>query len=96
MKKTLKLRQFPRLNPPPVGRRTRASDLVRQTFQAYNAARLREAANLLTGKMLPRDGLVGVSLTGALTPAGLGRSCLIPLIKAGFIDWIVKIGRAHV
>ena len=54
--------------------------------------------------MLPRDGLVGVSLTGALTPAGLGRSCLIPLIKAGFIDWIVttganlyhEIGRAHV
>ena len=42
--------------------------------------------------MLPRDGLVGVSLTGALTPAGLGRSCLIPLIKAGFIDWIVTTG----
>ena len=28
---------------------------------------------------------------GALTPAGLGCSCLIPLIKAGFVDWIVSV-----
>ena len=26
------------------------------------------------------------------TPAGLGMSCLIPLIKAGFVDWIVSTG----
>jgi deoxyhypusine synthase len=31
-------------------------------------------------------------LTGALTPAGLGISALIPLIKAGFIDWIISTG----
>jgi deoxyhypusine synthase len=31
-------------------------------------------------------------LTGALTPAGLGKSCLIPLMKAGFVDWIVSTG----
>jgi deoxyhypusine synthase len=42
--------------------------------------------------MLPRNGLIGVSLTGALVPAGLGKSCLIPLIKAGFIDWIITTG----
>jgi deoxyhypusine synthase len=35
---------------------------------------------------------IGVSLTGALTPAGLGMSALIPLIEAGFIDWIVSTG----
>ncbi|MCI0538412.1 MAG: deoxyhypusine synthase, partial [Verrucomicrobiales bacterium] len=28
----------------------------------------------------------------ALTPAGLGKSCLIPLMKAGFVDWIVSTG----
>jgi deoxyhypusine synthase len=33
-----------------------------------------------------------MSLTGALTPAGLGKSCLIPLMKAGFVDWIVSTG----
>ncbi len=29
---------------------------------------------------------------GALTPAGLGMSCLVPLVEAGFIDWIVSTG----
>ncbi len=42
--------------------------------------------------MLPRNGYIGMSLTGALTPAGLGKSCLIPLMKAGFVDWIVSTG----
>ena len=42
--------------------------------------------------MLEPDVTVGLSLTGALTPAGLGISALIPLIKAGFIDWIISTG----
>ncbi len=93
MKKTQsKFQRFSRLDPKPIARGVRASDLVAGTFQAYNAARLREAAELFTRKMLPRDGLVGVSITGALTPAGLGKSCLIPLIKAGFIDWMITTG----
>ncbi len=33
-----------------------------------------------------------MTLTGALTPAGLGRSCLIPLIEAGVIDWMISTG----
>src|SRR5438094_5466446 len=42
--------------------------------------------------MLPNDGFIGMSLTGALTPAGLGKSCIIPLMRAGFVDWIVSTG----
>src|SRR3989454_9284272 len=42
--------------------------------------------------MLEPDVTVGITLTGALTPAGLGMSALIPLIKAGFIDWIISTG----
>src|SRR6202790_5085242 len=42
--------------------------------------------------MLAADALVGLSLSGALTPAGLGISCLVPLVEAGFIDWIVSTG----
>jgi deoxyhypusine synthase len=67
-------------------------DLVDSTFVAYNAARLREACWLYTRKMLDPDVTVGVTITGALTPAGLGMSALIPLIKAGFIDWIISTG----
>jgi deoxyhypusine synthase len=41
---------------------------------------------------LADDATVGLSLSGALTPAGLGISCLVPLLEAGFIDWIVSTG----
>jgi deoxyhypusine synthase len=68
------------------------SAMMRETFLAYNAARLREGCQLFTEKMLERDVTVGLSLAGALTPAGLGCSCVIPLIKAGFVDWIVATG----
>lgn len=69
-----------------------AVELIEETFLAYNAGRLREACRLFTRKMLEPDVTVGLSITGALTPAGLGMSSLIPLIEAGFIDWIVSTG----
>jgi len=67
-------------------------DLMEEAFLAYNAARLREGCELFTQKMLEPDVTVGMSLAGALTPAGLGCSCIVPLIKAGFVDWIVSTG----
>ena len=66
--------------------------LIEETFQAYNSGRLREACQLYADKMLEQDVTVGLTLTGALTPAGLGMSCLIPLIEAGFVDWIISTG----
>jgi deoxyhypusine synthase len=69
-----------------------AADLIDGTFLAYNAARLREACQLYTQKMLEPDVTVGLTLTGALTPAGLGMAALIPLIEAGFVDWIISTG----
>ncbi|MCL5408490.1 MAG: deoxyhypusine synthase [Candidatus Omnitrophica bacterium] len=67
-------------------------DIIDNTFLAYNSARLKEAAKLFTEKMLENDVTVGMSLAGALTPAGIGCSCIIPLINAGFVDWIVATG----
>jgi len=90
--RTAKFAAYPRLNPPAIVKNISAADLIDHAFLAYNAGRLREAAKLLAEKMLPDDGFIGLSLTGALTPAGLGKSCLIPLMKAGFIDWIVSTG----
>jgi deoxyhypusine synthase len=66
--------------------------LVDGYFQAYNAGRLAEACQLFTGRMLEKDVTVGMSLTGALTPAGLGGTCVVPLIENGFVDWIVSTG----
>ena len=87
-----KFASYPRLNPLGVGRNITVADAIDQCFLAYNGGRLREAAQLLAKKMLPDNGYVGMSLTGALTPAGLGKSCLIPLMKAGFVDWIISTG----
>lgn len=69
-----------------------AKDLIEETFLAYNAARLREACKVFTQKMLADNVTIGMSLTGALTPAGIGRSCIIPLMRAGFVDWIISTG----
>jgi deoxyhypusine synthase len=67
-------------------------DLVDHTYMSYNAGRLREGCQLFVERMLNEDVTVGISLTGALTPAGIGMSCLIPLMQAGFIDWMVSTG----
>jgi len=81
-----------RIMPKPITGREKFVDLIDETFLAYNAARLREGCELFVTKMLARDVTVGMSLAGALTPAGLGCSSVIPLIKAGFVDWIVATG----
>jgi deoxyhypusine synthase len=85
-------KQFPRLLPTPAEKNMSVADLIDGTFKAYNGARLAEACRLFSNKMLAGEGTVGMSLTGALTPAGLGKSCLVPLLKAGFVDWIISTG----
>jgi deoxyhypusine synthase len=78
--------------PRPIPKDVSVTNLVDNYFQAYNAGRLREACHLFTEKILAPDGTVGMSISGALTPAGLGGSCIVPLMKAGFIDWLVSTG----
>ena len=81
-----------RIDPPPVAAGMSAADLIDATFLAYNGGRLREGCRLFAEKMLKDTGTVGLALSGALTPAGLGMSCLVPLVEAGFVDWIVSTG----
>jgi deoxyhypusine synthase len=78
--------------PKPMTKGMSVTDIVDNYFQAYNAGRLNEACNLYVDKMLNGDVTVGLSITGALTPAGLGGSCIVPLIESGFVDWIVSTG----
>lgn len=80
------------IQPHPIEPGAGAADLVENAFLAYNAGRLREACELFARRMLEEDVVVGVSLSGAMTPAGLGMTCLIPLVEAGFVDWIVSTG----
>lgn len=88
----LKWLSGPRINPEPIGKGVGAADLIDGAFLAYNAGRLQKAGRLYVEKMLAPEVIVGLTLTGALTPAGLGRSVIIPLMRAGFVDWIVSTG----
>jgi len=82
----------PRIDPTPLSGRETVAELVDNAFLAYNAGRLAEGCRLYTEVMLEDDVTVGMSLTGAMTPAGLGMSTIIPLLEVGFIDWIVSTG----
>jgi deoxyhypusine synthase len=81
-----------RIDPPALTAESTVTQVLEEAFLSYNAGRLREACRLFAAKMLDKDVVVGLSLSGALTPAGLGGSCLVPLVEAGFIDWIVSTG----
>ncbi len=81
-----------RISPTAITGRETVAELIDNAFLAYNAGRLREACRLFTEKMLTEDATVGMSLTGAMTPAGLGMSTILPLIEAGFVDWMVSTG----
>jgi len=80
------------ISPEPIRKGLSVSDLIDRCFTAYNAARIREICELYVKKIARPDVVVGMSFAGALTPAGLGMSCLIPLIERGLVDWIVTTG----
>ncbi len=80
------------ISPQPIRGNESVVQLMENAFLAYNAGRLREGSQLFAERMLEDDVTVAMSLTGAMTPAGIGMSCVIPLIEAGFVDWIVSTG----
>lgn len=81
-----------KLDPRPIGTNTSVCELVDNFLLAYNAGRLREACHLFARKIAQPDVTIGVTLSGALTPTGLGMAALVPLIRAGLIDWVVSTG----
>jgi deoxyhypusine synthase len=81
-----------RINPAAITGLETVADLIDNAFLAYNGGRLREACLLFTQRMLEPNVTVGMSLTGAMTPAGLGMSTIIPLMESGFVDWIISTG----
>ena len=81
-----------RIEPRAISGDETVADLIDNAFLAYNAGRLREGCQLFVQRMLEPDVTVGMTLTGAMTPAGLGMSSLIPLMEPGFVDWIISTG----
>src|SRR6185436_6626521 len=81
-----------RIDPAAITGTETVAELIDNAFLAYNAGRLREACALFSERMLEPEVTVGMSLTGAMTPAGLGMSTIIPLLESGFVDWIISTG----
>ena len=80
-----------RILPEPISRDTDVVELV-DNLDDYNGGRLRAACHLLRDKFSKEDVTIGLSLAGALTPAGLGPSTIIPLMDHGFVDWLSATG----
>ncbi len=80
-----------RITPEPITSKYTVTDLIEKTFNAYNAGRVKDACKLLVRKYAQPDVTTGMSLAGALTPAGM-QSSIIALMEHGFIDWIVATG----
>lgn len=80
-----------RILPAPVSKATDIIQLI-DSMDAYNGGRLRAACHLLRDKYSQPDVTVGLSLAGALIPAGLGPSAIIPLMNHGFVDWLSATG----
>lgn len=84
--------QGKKIDPQPIEKDLAVRELVDEYFLAYNSGRLREACRLFTEKVLKPDVVVGMSLTGALSPAGVSKACVTSLIRHGFVDWIISTG----
>ena len=67
--------------------------LVDEGFQAFNAGRLSEACGIFSNKMLApeHDTTIGLTVAGAMTPAGLG-GCVIELMDRGLVDFVISTG----
>ncbi len=81
-----------KIAPAPITTDISVVDLVDHYFTAYNSARLRELCQLLSREVMQDGVTVGLSLSGAMTPAGLGISALSPLLQHGLVDWIISTG----
>src|SRR4029450_4646120 len=81
-----------KLDPRPIAPGLSVRDLVDHQLYAYNAARLRRPCQRFARKIAQPDVTIGVTLSGALTPTGLGTAAIVPLIRAGLGDWVVSTG----
>jgi deoxyhypusine synthase len=80
-----------KIDPPLISKNMTISQLV-DFFGStgYNARRLFEAAKIMK-EMIDKDCTTCLTLAGALTPIGMGRT-IRSLIENGFVDWIVTTG----
>jgi deoxyhypusine synthase len=80
-----------KIDPPEISAHMSISDLIEfYKSSGFNARRLAEAAYMFK-RMIDSDATTCLTISGAMTPIGLGKS-ISTLIENGFIDWIITTG----
>jgi len=80
-----------RVDPRPITGRETARDLLDHAFSAYVGRQVRTAYQLMRRSM-EEDASIFLTLSGAMTPAGLHQSCIIPLVECGAISCLTTTG----
>ena len=81
----------PAVSPRPITGKETPSELLASAFPAFVGRQLRTAFNLMRTSATGEH-TVFLTLSGAMTPAGLHRSCIVPLVQAGLVDVITTTG----
>jgi deoxyhypusine synthase len=81
----------PRVSPRPITGQETPEELFASAFPAFVGRQLRTAWQLMR-RCAESDHTVFLTLSGAMTPAGLHRSCIVPMVQAGFIDVLTTTG----
>src|SRR3569833_35851 len=79
------------VSPVPLTGKENARDVIQSAFPAYVGRQERTAYELMC-RSLEEDCSIFMTLSGAMTPAGLHQSCLIPLIERGIISSLTTTG----
>jgi deoxyhypusine synthase len=79
------------VDPRPITGRESPHQLLEHAFGAYVGRQERTAYELMRRSM-EEDCSIFLTLSGAMTPAGLHQSCLIPLIERGVISCLTTTG----
>ena len=67
------------------------AELLASAFPAFVGRQVREAWRLMRESTV-RGHTIFCTMSGAMTPAGLHRSCIVPLMEAGVIDVLTTTG----
>jgi deoxyhypusine synthase len=79
------------VHPTGITGKEKPADIVARAFPAYVGRQERTAFELMQ-RSSREDTCVFLTFSGAMTPAGLHQSCIIPLIERGLIDCITTTG----
>lgn len=68
-----------------------SAELLEAAFPAFVGRQVRTAYRLMK-KSIEANNAVFLTMSGAMTPAGLHRSCIVPMVQRGFIDVLTTTG----